>query len=119
MTAPSPRPDVLAVLDQLDALHEEWRTLDGRRVDTTNGTVWNELFRAPHWMDDDEVRALVAEHNALPQLTAAVRAVHALHQVDEDTDSCLACNHALDKAGHCPTLRVLAALTPDTGDGRG
>ena len=134
MTAPSPRPDVLAVLDQLDALREAatpgpWEAAgpSAAGIEGAEG-----LFVATAAMPSDAA-LIVAAVNALPRLTAVARAVHALAERHERSaahrrrlaerwmeagrhqlaDAFRRLAHQSEVEG--ARLRaVLAALTPDT-----
>ncbi len=79
MTAPTPQPDVLAVLDQLDALHAAARA---ERRHWRPWAIESDCIEGPDELgtmaSDADAALIVAAVNRLPELTAALRAVHAL-----------------------------------------
>lgn len=112
--------DLRKLLDDLDAGWERWDTDSaGLDVATTNGEVWNTLFRRPTWLSGAEVHELVHLHNSVPRLTAAVRAVLELHKPFTDSYGIERpwCQHDPDDSWPCPTIAALtAALNPAPPD---
>lgn len=134
MTAPSPRPDVLAALDQLDALlvpslpippaDSDAPAGDDERTSLVMDALWDDsdypdfsqrdVLRAYRLGAEDQRALHYARLSALPQLTDAVRAVHALAEKWAGAEDEAGCPEPRFRYAADRLCAVLAALTPDT-----
>ena len=110
MTTQTATSSVTQLLDHLDAaLDAEITPLPWEATHRSILLVESKL--ADMVTADSEL--IVRAVNALPQLTAAIRAVQELHVPDDDDGTCSHCWHGLDAHGACPTVRAItAALAP-------